>query len=800
MAHDARRTMGTHGIRLWHQHTLSRTVALVALLMVLASPFLAGERLQVRAQTPSAEPAAVCAQTRTSYTVDVCLTAPDPSTPIRENPTISATVEISDPKITVKQVEFRLNDRRTLTDFDPPYTFELVATDFVDGSYTLTALASLSDGTDSKPASTKITLATGTEVVQPTTERFAVRTGRVPDPGTPFVMAVVGDGASGSPESEAVADLIGSWDPNLFLYLGDVYNSGTVTEFKNWYAPITSLGRFKSITNPTIGNHEYAGSDVPRGYLDYWGNPPHFYSVDTAGWHIVSLDSNTKFNELNPESQQMQWLVKDLESTTSACTLVMFHHPPFSVGPHGDTPEVQALWKLLVDHDVDLVMTGHDHLYQRWQAMDGSGKLDPTGTIPLVIGNGGQTRKSVAREDSRLAAPPVLTPGAMRMEMNPKGASMQFITTDGIVRDHTVVPCDVAAHDTTAPSAPGAPVATALPDGSVTLRWAPALDDTGIAAYDVYRDDTRIGSVPPGSAYIDQEAGASAHYRVVARDSAGNASPGSAATSVTDQHDPATLFADTFASGSLARWTKIDGLAMAPDSAEGATSGWMARARAGHDPAYARVTLPEDALTAPGDLDVSLRFCVVEQGQNPVVLLRLRSPDDQSLFGISLGAAQTLNLYNDVAKSGTDSSLAVEPRTWHTLRITTTGPPDNRHLTVRLDDAEVPELSGPIDLRSAGLAGIQLGDSAKGRVYDVQYRDVRIARTAPGAATPGDAGGATPASTPVSSTMGSLLAWIPAPGVRGAPRIHRARHTHWRKHAPRVPDHIRRSRRAQQPP
>jgi hypothetical protein len=791
--------MGTHGIQLWHERTLSRAVALVALLMVLASPFLSGERLQALAQTPPAQPA-VCTQTKTSYTVDVCLTAPDPSTPIREDPTISATVEISDPEVTVRQVEFRLNDRRALTDFDPPYTFELVATDFVDGSYTLTALASLSDGTDSKPATTKITLATGTDVVEPTSEQFALRTGRVPDPGTPFVMAVVGDGASGSPESKAVADLIGSWDPNLFLYLGDVYNSGTVTEFKNWYAPITSLGRFKSITNPTIGNHEYAGSDVPRGYMEYWGNPPHYYSVDTAGWHIVSLDSNAKFNELNPESQQMQWLVNDLESTTSACTLVMFHHPPFSVGPHGDTAEVQPLWNLLVQHDVDLVMTGHDHLYQRWQAMDGSGKLDPTGTIPLVIGNGGQTRKSVAKEDSRLAAPPVLTPGAMRVELNPKGASMQFITTDGIVRDHTVVPCDAAAKDTTAPSPPGAPVATALPDGSVTLRWTPALDDIGIAGYDIYRDDTRVASVPPGSAYIDQEAGASPRYRVVARDEAGNASPSSAATAVTDQHDPTILFADTFASGSLARWTKIDGLAMVPDAAEGAISGWMARARAGHDPAYARVTLPEQALAAPGNLDVSLRFCVVEQGQNPVVLLRLRSPDDQSLFGVSLGAAQTLNLYNDVAKTGTDSSLKVEPRTWHTLRVITSGPPNDRQLTVLVDGAEVPELTGPIDLQTAGFGGIQLGDSAKGRVYDVQYRDVRIATTSSGAAGTGNTVDVTPASTPISSTMGPLLAWIPAPGVGGAPRIHRARLTHWRKHAPQVPEVVRRSRRAQQPP
>jgi len=65
-----------------------------------------------------------------------------------------------------------------------------------------------------------------------------------------------------------VTSLIASLKPNLLLYLGDVYEDGSATEFYNWYGNNNSFySRFRSITNPTIGNHEYlttgaAGSSI----------------------------------------------------------------------------------------------------------------------------------------------------------------------------------------------------------------------------------------------------------------------------------------------------------------------------------------------------------------------------------------------------------------------------------------------------------------------------------------------------------------------------------------------------------
>lgn len=61
---------------------------------------------------------------------------------------------------------------------------------------------------------------------------------------------------------------------------GDVYEKGTETEFYNWYGQDGVLwGRFKDVTNPIVGNHEYE-NDVAPGYFNYWSGVPDYYSYD----------------------------------------------------------------------------------------------------------------------------------------------------------------------------------------------------------------------------------------------------------------------------------------------------------------------------------------------------------------------------------------------------------------------------------------------------------------------------------------------------------------------------------------
>jgi hypothetical protein len=679
-----------------------------------------------------------CASSDFGYEVRLCLTAPASSVPLTGDTWISATVDVENPDVRIRAVVFMLDDRNILSDFDPAYAFTLPVAYWPDGEHVLSAKVRLSDDHDSTPVAARLLFRTGT-VSAPTPGRtFQPTAGRPPGPGEPFVVAAVGDGAGGSPESDAVTAIIDSWNPNMLLYLGDVYNAGTVAEYQNWYAPDTSFGRFKGITNPTIGNHEYSGSQGPLGYMHYWGSPPHYYSVDANGWHIVSLDSNDKFNEIDPGSGQMEWLRGDLEKTRAACTLVFFHHPPFSVGSHGDTPGMEALWALLVEHGVTLVLTGHEHNYQRWQPLDETGEIDAAGTVSLVVGTGGQSEYAVTRDDARLAAPAIRASGALRLELNAHGASMQFVTTDGIVRDSSVVPCGGGDEplDAAPPSAPVSPWATTNQDGTVTVGWESALDDTGVAAYDVYRGDELIGSVAPANAFTDAAPGSAPVYHVSARDAAGNVSSASDPVTPDGSTGPGVLFADDFAGGSLGRWSEIDGLTI--ERASDAESAWVARARGGLSPAFARCSIPP--LTAGQqnlDLTIAIAFRVLSQGNNPAVLFRLRSEAGGSLFGISVSETGRVSLFNDVTGAGTTSVSQITIGERHELVARLVGSGGDTVLSVSLDGAPLSDLTSPLSLTDLVIGGVQLGDSRKDRLYDVQYFGIVIAVDAPAGATPG---------------------------------------------------------------
>src|SRR3954468_17329487 len=106
------------------------------------------------------------------------------------------------------------------------------------------------------------------------------------------VVWAVGDAATPGAAADRVAALVRRADPDRFLYLGDVYESGTREDFRRWYH--RRYGRLASITSPTIGNHEWGNRY--RGYYPYWRarrgrRMPPWYRIEVAGWEIFSLNS-----------------------------------------------------------------------------------------------------------------------------------------------------------------------------------------------------------------------------------------------------------------------------------------------------------------------------------------------------------------------------------------------------------------------------------------------------------------------------------------------------------------------------
>ena len=84
------------------------------------------------------------------------------------------------------------------------------------------------------------------------------------------------------------------------------------------------------------------------------------------------------------------WIKQDLAAHATDCLLAYWHVPVFSSGPHGGTSEMKEVWKMLYDAGADVVVSSHDHVYERFAPMDDKGKPDPQrGIREFVVGTGG---------------------------------------------------------------------------------------------------------------------------------------------------------------------------------------------------------------------------------------------------------------------------------------------------------------------------------------------------------------------------------------------------------------------------
>ena len=197
------------------------------------------------------------------------------------------------------------------------------------------------------------------------------------------------------PHDEATARLVEDIPGTVFTLGDNAYQRATRSDFENCYDP--SWGQFKDRTRPAAGNHEYAMPEAGP-YFDYFGAAAGepgkgYYSYDLGSWHIVVLNSNCAEVEggCMPDSPQERWLRADLEANRSACTLAYFHHPRFASGEeHGDQLSSRPFWRALYDHGADVVLSAHEHNYERFAPQTPDGELDKSGGIrQFVVGTGG---------------------------------------------------------------------------------------------------------------------------------------------------------------------------------------------------------------------------------------------------------------------------------------------------------------------------------------------------------------------------------------------------------------------------
>jgi hypothetical protein len=263
---------------------------------------------------------------------------------------------------------------------------------------------------------------------------------RPPRPPSGEVIVAAGDIADCRREGdEATAKLVGGI-PGTVLTLGDnAYPDGSAEDFDECYDP--AWGRFEDRTKPSPGNHEY-DTENAEGYFGYFGKAAGapdegYYSYDLGDWHLIALNSNCEEvpGGCEASSPQVRWLKEDLAANDGKrCTLAYMHHPRFSSGAkHGNTRHVKPLWEALHEAGADVVLSAHEHNYERFAPQNPGGREDPErGIRQFVVGTGGGKGHDpildpIANSEVHNDA----TYGVLKLTLRPQGYEWRFVPVEG---------------------------------------------------------------------------------------------------------------------------------------------------------------------------------------------------------------------------------------------------------------------------------------------------------------------------------------------------------------------------------
>lgn len=179
---------------------------------------------------------------------------------------------------------------------------------------------------------------------------------------TPIV--IYGDSRTGHQTHQKIVDEIIKIKPAIVFHTGDLVEDGLIpnqwTTFNEIVSDLIGIAEFY----PALGNHE---NNSPL-YFDNFvlPNNERWYFVEKDNLHFIVLDSNS---DCSIGSEQYLWLEDDLQNISENIKFIVaiFHHPPFSTGPHDEDEKGlrQSIVPLFEQYGVDIVFNGHDHDYER---------------------------------------------------------------------------------------------------------------------------------------------------------------------------------------------------------------------------------------------------------------------------------------------------------------------------------------------------------------------------------------------------------------------------------------------------
>ena len=239
---------------------------------------------------------------------------------------------------------------------------------------------------------------------------------------------------------DATANQLDSIPGTVFADGDNAYPNGTATNFTDCYDP--TWGRHKARTRPVVGNHEYDSSGTAASYFTYFGaatadplgNGFGYYSYDLGAWHVVVLNSDSGVT--SPSSSQLTWLQNDLAGRTNQCVLALWHRPLFTSGSSGGAgTRVRRLWQVLENAGAEVVINGHDHLYERFAPQDSLGNATPSGMREFIAGTGGgEAHGNFPNNPANVEASDAanFSRGVLRLTLYPNSYRWEFLAAHGL--------------------------------------------------------------------------------------------------------------------------------------------------------------------------------------------------------------------------------------------------------------------------------------------------------------------------------------------------------------------------------
>ena len=247
------------------------------------------------------------------------------------------------------------------------------------------------------------------------------------------------------------ADSVAGVDYVVFTLGDNVYKSGSAAEFANCFTAGwgDTTRRIMGKVRPAPGNHEYLTPGA-NAYYEYFGKAAGpagkgYYAYDVGVWRVIVVNSeiivSSQFGDA-ARNEQMDWVEHDLETNKKSCTIAYWHNPRFSSGWHGSDTKFIPLWQLLYDHGVDLVLSGHDHNYERFLPMTPAGVLDTArGITQIVAGTGGAVLRGFSTIRPNSAYRIEGRPGVLLLTLGAAEYRSAFLEVGGRIWDQSGGKC-----------------------------------------------------------------------------------------------------------------------------------------------------------------------------------------------------------------------------------------------------------------------------------------------------------------------------------------------------------------------